>query len=463
MSIAIQSDRNIATSMGQPAFAMERVRVLERGDKLLVMDRISGRWTYLPRDQENLLRLWAAEDAPTRQAALAPYVEALGKSMRDTGIGIPGSERTFTNFNTLILKLTNACNLACSYCYDFEQFDKARRMEEAIALKAVSQAISLSKGRLWIILHGGEPMLVWPMIETLVLSAEAEAREKGVAIEFTGQTNMTRLTERIVTFSRAHNIAWGVSLDGTAEVHDLHRRGHDGRGSFALFLKALAEYPDFVRSASVMSTITAGNQSTLLDSARYFRDLGMAAWDWSLFQAIGRGRSRTTFDIDAAGLVASWNSLFDAVVAGEFDGFAVQPVKKYISNFFYGPDRNMCMRPQCGAGRDLLSISTDGTIEACDCIDPKGPLANLGNITREGLAVAIASPKADHIRSRNLSDTACAKCIWYAVCGGTCLAHAGAVDAVDPVACEVALSAFDRISATLAQGDGLQRYMRSLA
>ena len=34
------------------------------------------------------------------------------------------------------------------------------------------------------------------------------------------------------------------------------------------------------------------------------------------------------FSVDA--LIDSWNELFDAVVGGEFDGFPVMPVLKYV-------------------------------------------------------------------------------------------------------------------------------------
>ena len=91
----------------------------------------------------------------------------------------------------------------------------------------------------------------------------------------------------------------------------------------------------------------------------------MAGWDWSLFQPIGRGRSGGLFQVDIDKLCGSWGQLFDAVADGEFDGFLVQPVKKYLDNFLHGPGGNMCLRPKCGAARDLLSISANGTGSSC--------------------------------------------------------------------------------------------------
>jgi uncharacterized protein len=211
-----------------------------------------------------------------------------------------------------------------------------------------------------------------------------------------------------------------------------------------------------------MSTITAANQGRLLELARHFRDLGMKSWDWSLFQPTGRGREgQAQFTLDPASLTAAWAELFDAVEGGEFDGFPVLPVKTYLDNFLAGPGRNMCMRPQCGAGRDLLSVSADGSVEACDCIDPTGPLSGLGSV-EEGLIAARNSDAASLIRSRDLSGTQCSECIWYGVCGGTCLAHAPELNGVWLESCAVALCAFDKISYSLANTPRLLDYLRTL-
>jgi uncharacterized protein len=190
----------------------------------------------------------------------------------------------------------------------------------------------------------------------------------------------------------------------------------------------------------------------------------MASWVLCLFKPIGRGRSiGNAFGLDPEALVAAWDALFEAVEAGEFDGFPILPVKKYIDNFVSGPGGNMCMRGECGAGRDLASISANGTIEACDCIDPTGPLAGLGNLRTSTLAAARESPVAQTIRARDLSHAPCDDCIWFGVCGGTCLAHAPSLNEPWDVGCAVALRAFDRISMSLVDGDKLVRYVHGLA
>jgi uncharacterized protein len=441
-------------------FDVARVHFLRRGGKLLAMDRRSGKWLFLPAEYEAAVRLLAAESVEALPARWRVLSGALRDLLERHQIGTP-SERSFDSFNTLILKLTKACNIGCAYCYDWESGDKARHMDTGLALRAVAQALDGCAGKLCIILHGGEPTLAWDLIEKVTLAARLMARQRGVALSILGQTNMMRWTPRMVEFSRRHGIAWGISVDGSAEINDQFRVTHEGRGTYRRFEENLARYPDFVKRCGVLSTITAANDSKLLQLARHFRDLGMPSWDWSLFQPIGRGRTTSSFAFDAGRLLAAWSELFDAVVAGEFDGFAVRPVLKYLQNFVRGPGGNMCMRSECGAARDLLSVSHDGTIEACDCIDPGGPLANLGHLSTLTLAESRQSAAARRIRSRDADRLGCGECIWYAVCGGTCMAHAGDIDRIWGEACQLSLLAFDRISESVAESDRLLAYRAS--
>lgn len=456
------------SSWSKGNFDPSRIRLLSRDEKTLVIDRVSGKWLSIAAHDEPLIRLLATDlDVLDVQIpeALKDRVRTLKEACIDHQIGMAGSERKFDALNTIIVKLTNACNLACTYCYDYEKIEGAQRLERSIAHRAIEQALDLCPDVLWVILHGGEPMLMWETIEDLIQEGERLARQKGKQIRFSGQSNMTRVDERIVAFSEAHDIAWGVSIDGNATIHDHFRMDHQGQGSYSLFMRSLERFPEFIRRCGVMSTITTINDDKLLETARHFRDLGMASWNWSLFQPIGRGREQAThFEFNIQKLLQSWNLLFDAIEAGEFDGFRVMPIKKYLDNFISGPSGNMCMRPQCGAARDLLSISADGTIEACDCIDPTGSLSNLGNLRNETLATARLSPVADKIRSRNVDtlEAGCGDCLWYGLCGGTCLAHSPGLHEVWSDSCKVAKLAFDRISNSMLHSTHLLRYLRSV-
>ena len=444
-------------------FDPDRVHVRRYGDRLLVIDRANGRWIGLDHREGRMLPLLKLGPGVIAHAAIGARLEELRQLLVDNDIGVSDGADP-TRLNTIILKLTKRCNIACAYCYDFENGDQARNADAGQMKAAVTQALDLAGvgNKLSVILHGGEPMLVWDLLEEIVAHGEAEAARLGVRIGFQGQTNMTALTARKVAFSQAHDIAWGISLDGDAAANDRFRIRTDAGGTYNLFERALRDYGDFVRQFPVLSTITGPTSGRLLETARHFRDIGMAGWDWSLFQPIGRARNGDPqFEANGEQLLASWAALFAAVEAGEFDGFPVQPVLKYLRNFIEGPGGNMCLRPKCGAARDLVSVSYDGAIEACDCLDRNGPLSPIGAMETGDLRSARSGALSAFIRSRDTSRNHCSQCLWFGQCGGTCLAHSGGIDTVNGLHCAVSQLAFDSIARSMLTTPAMQRYYGS--
>lgn len=440
-----------------PTIQFSRIRSKTYGSQLFIADRLSGKWLYAPSELGALFQPGSDDRSQQHKDAL--------QLMHSNGIGVDVPKHEFGDLKMLIIKLKNACNLGCSYCYDHESLEKATVLETDMAFKSITEALELCERSLTILFHGGEPMLVWPFIEQLSLHAKAEAHRIGRDVHLTGQTNLTRLSDHIVKFSVEHQISWGISFDGPPSINDKFRVTHKGMGSFVWFQKALNRWPDFVLGCGVMSTITSANVDRLVEVVCFFRDNRFTYWDWSLFQPTGRGRDNREIDFAIATLTHSWSELFNHVLEGTFDGFEIKPVKSYIENFFFGSQsNNMCMRGECGAGRDLASVSADGTIEACDCIDPQSDIANLGNINIVTLEQSRQSKKARRIRNRNMNNApSCSNCIWYAMCGGTCLAYAPSLSDKSEMHCALALTAFDAIAEECAiSHKRIARYMRSI-
>lgn len=443
-----------------------RLSILPVNDQqALLIDRGNGKWVYIPKDNIPLVQLLEADEAALPDAVLERR-NALAWELFEMGLG-GASWATPRDLNTVILKLTKACNYACTYCYDLEPEDEMTHLSLETGLQVIEEALELAPRQLGVILHGGEPTLLFKrLLKDLVIGAERLADQHAKNIVFVGQTNLSRLTQEMVDFFAERNVHWGISLDGTPEMNDKFRVLRNGSGTYHYFEKALREFPDFVRSCGVMSVITGPNAGRLIEIARHFRDLGIPTWDWSLFNPIGQGRLQAQlFEFSIDRLLEAWEELFEAVEEGEFDGMKIAPVSSYLENFLIGPGRNMCMKKDCGAGRDLLSISSDGTIEACDCIDPKGEFSNLGLVQigdHRSLGRARESETAERIRSRDVTLGKCDECAWLAVCGGTCLAHAGKLHGIWEVQCRLAMLAFGRIAESLAESDALRRYWRSI-
>ena len=118
----------------------------------------------------------------------------------------------------------------------------------------------------------------------------------------------------------------------------------------------------------------------------------------------------------------------------------------------------MCLRSSCGAGADLVSISVDGSIEACDCIS--NPDLRLGQLKdASSVREALGSATAVAIRARHVDRLSpCLDCDWRVVCGGSCLAKAGRLDGVVESECALSLALFPAIMESLSVSDRLVEY-----
>jgi uncharacterized protein len=156
--------------------------------------------------------------------------------------GLVASGWSPISFREFVVKIHSRCDLACDYCYMYELADQSwrdrpRRMgpETAryTALRIGEHARSHQVPRVALILHGGEPLLAGRELITELVCATLAAVGPGTRMDFRVQTNGVGLDDSYLRLLRDLGIRVGVSLDGTAESHDRHRRFASGRGSHA--------------------------------------------------------------------------------------------------------------------------------------------------------------------------------------------------------------------------------------
>ena len=142
---------------------------------------------------------------------------------------------------TLVLKLTETCNLDCIYCYMFNSEDrtytrvpKFMRPETGLqVLDRIEEYLqTYPNAHLRLVLHGGEPTL-WPetsMVPFLEKAAWLRTRTKRLGIGL--QTNLFEYNAAWLTRVAAAGGSIGVSLDGPRAYNDLRRVTHGGGGSY---------------------------------------------------------------------------------------------------------------------------------------------------------------------------------------------------------------------------------------
>ncbi len=148
-----------------------------------------------------------------------------------------------------VLKVHSRCDLACDHCYVYEHADQSwRRKPRAISVATVdAAAIRIAEhaarhriGRVRIVLHGGEPLLIGHAGMGQILAVLDRRITPVTRLGVSIQTNGVRLDERWCDLFGQHGVMIGVSLDGDRAANDRHRRFADGRSSYEQVSRALA-------------------------------------------------------------------------------------------------------------------------------------------------------------------------------------------------------------------------------
>ncbi len=230
-------------------------------------------------ETRGLLTEWARRPAFTLEEALADLPREEGETIfRDllqrravlpaNGPGREGMQGHVAPadlpIKTLILHVSESCNLQCRYCYHTEKGNvnveegTQRRMSRDAGLRAVDFLFERSGGLedLVLVFFGGEPLLNFETMQSVAGYARERAAASGKRIQFAVTTNGTLLTPEIVDFLDAYDVSVTVSLDGGPEIHDKYRRFRDDRPSYDVILPRVRHLVDRARKRPVVARVT---------------------------------------------------------------------------------------------------------------------------------------------------------------------------------------------------------------
>lgn len=140
----------------------------------------------------------------------------------------------------VILKVSERCNLSCTYCYYFfagdESYSKRPPVIKEDTVVNIARflekgAADLEIGEISIAFHGGEPLLVKP--QRLRDYCEIFLREiKSASLQFVIQTNAVLVNDEWIEIFKQYKIQVGISLDGNELENDKFRISNNGEGTY---------------------------------------------------------------------------------------------------------------------------------------------------------------------------------------------------------------------------------------
>ena len=273
---------------------------------------------------------------------------------------------------TLVLNLTNQCNLSCQYCYEFGEDKvatpegKPKFMDFDTARASVDFLLEQSAGRrtIHITFFGGETLMNFPLLRQVVVYANEQAAAQGRSIDYSLTTNATLLTPEIIEFLSENRIGVTVSMDGPKEMHDKLRVFANGRGSYDIIEPRVRALIAGHRTRPICARVTL--TSGVTDVASIYRhlkhDLG--------FHEVGFAPVTTSpkrlYAINERGMdgvLGQFQTLaaeyLEFAVRGELHGFS--NVSDTLAELCQGVNKSH----PCGAALGLLGVGPSGDIAPC--------------------------------------------------------------------------------------------------
>ncbi len=256
--------------LSEPAF--DAFRLFEKGAELSEIEA-----TLLPRYGEIVARETMGEiESLQEMGYLTPEIELTGpRTEADVRSLLRHQPRN------LMFLVTEACNLACTYCYELNQgvHDRARMLKQGDARKIIDDYLENTRRKnCTITFFGGEPLLNFPVVQDVVAYSLEKGKELGKEVDFTMTTNATLVTEEIADFLARHGFHVMVSLDGDKEANDRYRKTFKGEGTYdsvvanlQILIRKMKEHG--TRLPKIRATLTAENIDPVA-AEEHLRSLG---------------------------------------------------------------------------------------------------------------------------------------------------------------------------------------------
>jgi uncharacterized protein len=172
------------------------------------------------------------------------------------------------------LAVTCRCNLRCRYCY-------ISKHTATMSLDTVDNIIAFifrhtpQHETIDIGFFGGEPMLEFDLIKTIVQRIEQHEAFDASRMRYSIVTNGTIFSDAIAADLQKHRIAIGISCDGPPHAQNSSRIFPDGTGSSAMVETTIRQALHFFPFLPVNAVYTPKTVEYLPDIVDYFYNLGV--------------------------------------------------------------------------------------------------------------------------------------------------------------------------------------------
>jgi len=429
-------------SMDQEAFILgdikEHQMVLNKctGDLVVVDSEVGHLLSLLPMQLTGLREKLATWPLTILDQTLALLCATRTLSISQTFT--PLSTRRELATLTAWLHLTEACNMACTYCYTPKT---SRRMIAATAYSAVEALVHSARAhgyrKVKIKYAGGEPTLNFEVLQVAQKHSEFLTTQYGLGLDTVLLTNGLAIAENQMDFLIEHAIRVSVSLDALGSIQDGQRPQIEAGSSFVSVTRTLDQLQARGIQPHISITLTRWNLPYLPELVSYLLERQLL-FSFNFYRPTVNDWATDPLAFTADEALGSLNRAFDMLE---------QRLPKYslLGSLSDRANLNAPHSKTCGVGENYMVIGTRGEVYKCQM-----DLGNSAPVTTLANDDPLTCLRTDIQGTQNLrvEDKECKDCTWRYYCTGGCprltYQQTGRYDAKSPL-CELYQEILPRI------------------
>jgi uncharacterized protein len=340
----------------------------------------------------------------------------------------------FTGLHIFVISLR--CEHSCPYCQVSRQSqDKLRfDMSEETARLALEATFRSPSSQIKIEFQGGEPLLNFGLVKTVVEEAERINEVECRDISFVIATNLALLDDEVLDYCDAHGIYISTSLDGPADLHNKNRP-RPGGDSWERAVEGIRRVRETLGTdrVSALMTTTAGSLDRVREIIDCYLEQGLTNIFLRPLSPYGfavKTKSHAAYD------VARWLRFYEEGLeyilelnkrgVPVVEQYAALILKKMLTNADPG---YVDLTSPAGIGIGALVYNYDGDVYASDesrmLAEMGDTTFRLGNLHEQSyeeliLSDALLKPLEE---SFTLSAPMCNECAFESYCGADPVFH----------------------------------------
>ena len=317
--------------------------------------------------------------------------------------------------NTLVLALTENCNLRCSYCVAYKgENSKCLDMDFSTAKTAIDLLLKNNPDseNYGIIFFGGEPLLNYNLIKEIVIYAQNLFSKYNKSVGFSITTNGTLINTKIINLFKEYNFSIQISFDGPKEIHDKNRCYANGKGSFDKILKNFKKIKD--NNIKFILRTTMPVNSNLYEIIKFMEELNISFSFGFTMNTKYKLKNITDYLNE---IYKEFSILYEKLMDFYFDKF-LKGEQIYCNNIMRSLEaieNQYAKNINCTAGRTVVTVNPSGEIYSCQNVQnyKETKICSINSAISKLNNNKFVAPKVEKINI-------CNKCWVKYLCGGGC-------------------------------------------